>query len=210
MDVEVWATRPVPDAGRHILADYDDTSIVVYQAYRPAIARYALENQVFGGPFSFGRMTWIKPNFTWMMHRSGWGKKPGQEVVLRVRIRRAGFEAILRQAVHAAFECACYADHAAWKARGGTTDVRLQWDPDHGPAGEKLARRAIQLGLRGEAARLYATDWIEHIADVTPFAHAQHALITAGRTAEVHVPVERVYPVSDPALARFLLLAPYS
>lgn len=32
-----------PTSGRHILAQYDDTSIVVYQAYRPAIGRFAAQ-----------------------------------------------------------------------------------------------------------------------------------------------------------------------
>jgi hypothetical protein len=38
-----------PQSGRHILARYDETSIWVYQAYRPTIARFAVEQQRFGG-----------------------------------------------------------------------------------------------------------------------------------------------------------------
>ena len=45
------------------LVAYDDETIVVYQAYRPDIAAYAVEHEQFGGPWSFGRMSWIKPNF---------------------------------------------------------------------------------------------------------------------------------------------------
>src|SRR6476646_331857 len=93
--VERW-----PSTGRHFLAQYDDDSIVVYQAYRPSIGRRAAERGTFGGPdFSFGRMSWIKPNFLWMMYRSGWGTREGQEVVLAVRLRRRGFEEILAAAV---------------------------------------------------------------------------------------------------------------
>ena len=55
--VKVW-----PKEGRHILAQYDDT-LVVYQAYRPSIGRYAAEHGAFGGDFSYSRMSWIKPNF---------------------------------------------------------------------------------------------------------------------------------------------------
>lgn len=64
-----------PRSGRHILASFDDESIIVYQAYRPMIARFAIENGFFGGEFSYSRMSWIKPNFLWMMYRSGWGTK---------------------------------------------------------------------------------------------------------------------------------------
>ena len=33
-----------PSAGRHILAQFDAEHIVVYQAYNPAIARWAVEH----------------------------------------------------------------------------------------------------------------------------------------------------------------------
>ena len=80
-----------PQSGRHVLAQYDDEIIVVYQAYRPSIANHAVKNQAFGGDFSFNRMSWIKPNFLWMMCRSGWASKPGQEHVLAIRMLRDGF-----------------------------------------------------------------------------------------------------------------------
>ena len=54
--------------------------VIVYQAYRPSIGTYAVEHGHFGGEFSYSRMSWIKTNFLWMMYRSGWGTKPGQEV----------------------------------------------------------------------------------------------------------------------------------
>src|SRR5579885_3321276 len=74
-----------PQSGRYILAHYDESSIVVYQAYRPAIGQFAVAHGYFGGSsFSCNRMSWIKPNFLWMMYRSGWGTKEGQEVVLAV------------------------------------------------------------------------------------------------------------------------------
>ena len=34
-----------PKEGRHILAQYDKNSVVVYQAYCPEIAEYAVEHQ---------------------------------------------------------------------------------------------------------------------------------------------------------------------
>ena len=41
-----------PQNGHHIMAQYDDEKIVVYQSYRPAIGHFATENQFFGEPFS--------------------------------------------------------------------------------------------------------------------------------------------------------------
>jgi Domain of unknown function (DUF4291) len=77
-----------PPSGKVILAQYDADSIVVYQAYRPSIGHFAAENGYFGGDFKLSRMTWIKPNFLWMMYRSGWGSKEGQEVTLAIRLQR--------------------------------------------------------------------------------------------------------------------------
>lgn len=54
-----------PRAGRHILAQFDSDSVVVYQAYKPSIGRFAAENQFFGGDWRPSRMSWIKTNFLW-------------------------------------------------------------------------------------------------------------------------------------------------
>src|SRR5206468_2943297 len=68
-----------PQSGRHILAQLDAESVIVYQAYRPAIGHFAAEHSYFGGEFRLSRMSWIKPNFLWMMYRCGWGTREGQE-----------------------------------------------------------------------------------------------------------------------------------
>jgi hypothetical protein len=63
----------LPRNGRHIVAQFDDAGVVVYQAYRPEIGHFAATHGYFGGEsFSLSRMSWIKPNFLWMMYRSGW------------------------------------------------------------------------------------------------------------------------------------------
>src|SRR5579884_2519880 len=97
-----------PRTGRHILAQYDDNSIIVYQAYRPTIGHFAARHGYFGGEFSLSRMSWVKTNFLWMMYRSGWGSKQGQEVVLAVRLKREGFDSLLAQAVHSTYKEVVY------------------------------------------------------------------------------------------------------
>src|SRR5262245_44503815 len=158
-----------PPAGRHILAQFDNDGIVVYQAYRPAIGRFAAEHGYFGGEFSFSRMSWIKPNFLWMMYRCGWGTKPDQEVVLAVRLRRAGFDALLAQAVPSRFDPVLYTTPQEFRTALDRSFVRLQWDPDHDPSGAPLERRAIQLGVRGEVLHRYAREWILDIQDISSF-----------------------------------------
>lgn len=185
-----------PARGRHILAQYDAESVVVYQAYRPAIGHFAAEHQYFGGEFSLSRMSWIKPNFLWMMYRCGWAAKEGQEVVLAVTIARDAFDQILAAAVPSSYDRDRYDSRAAWSAAVGSSDVRLQWDPDHGPGGEPLERRAIQLGLRGPVLASYARPWIRRIEDITPFVHVQRERLRRDGKAALITPSEAVYPVA--------------
>ncbi len=183
-----------PTAGRHILAHHDDASLIVYQAYRPAIADFAVKHQRFGGEFSYNRMSWIKPNFLWMMFRAGWATKEGQERILAVRLQRAFFEEVLRDAVPSSFDPARHASHDDWKTAVEHSDVRLQWDPDHDPLGRPLERRAVQLGLRGRALRRYGEEALLGIDDITPFVIAQRAHLRDGFAGLV-MPRERVYPM---------------
>lgn len=185
-----------PKNGRHILAQYDDHSIVVYQAYRPAIGHFAATYGYFGGEFSFDRMSWIKPNFLWMMYRSGWGTQNGQEVVLAIWLKRSAFDEILAAAVHSSYVPELYPDKSAWQNALKRSQVRLQWDPDHHPTGIKLERRAIQLGLRGQVLAAYAKDWIVNIEDISDFVEKQRQNIKSD-CAELITPQERVYSVFD-------------
>ncbi len=190
----------LPTQGKHIIAQSDDETITVYQAYNNAIASYAAANQKFGGSsYSFSRMTWIKPNFMWMMYRAGWATKENQERILAIKIKQEGFNKILKEAVHSSFQGSIYKSHEAWKARLAESKVRLQWDPDHDPCGRKLERKAIQLGIRGEMLHQLNKDWITEILDVTDFVKKQHAF-AKGDFSALEVPFERVQVYTDQAI----------
>ncbi len=193
-----------PASGRHILAQFDDETVVVYQAYRPGIGLPAAANGVFGEGFSLSRMSWVKPNFLWMMYRSGWATKEGQEVVLAITLRRAAFDQVLASAVHSTYVAEVYGEREQWQRAVKTSDVRLQWDPDHNPTGHKVERRAIQLGLSGETLEKYTRDWIVRIEDVTPFVRAQHQHVLDSALDRLETPREEVYPVADRDVARKL------
>lgn len=190
-----------PRSGRHILAQHDDAGVVVYQAFRPSIAHVAAAEGAFGREFSLSRMSWIKPNFLWMMFRCGWATKDDQQVVLAITLQRAAFDRILAAAVHSTCVPAVYGDRAAWQRALADSDVRLQWDPDHDPYGHKTERRAVQLGLRGEALASYARSWIVGIEDVTELVRAQHRHVRDGALDRLETPREDVYPVADAAVA---------
>jgi hypothetical protein len=166
---------------REIRADYDDQSIVVYQAYSPSIADPAVAAQRFVPPFKMERMTWIKPSFLWMMYRCGYARKEGQERVLAVRITREGFDWAVANAVESTI--------------GGKPPVRVQWDPERGLHHEALPHRSIQIGLTREAVEKYVHEWTVSITDVTPLVRQVHEKVRAHDLdgARALLPVERPY-----------------
>ncbi|WP_103068220.1 DUF4291 domain-containing protein [Aquimarina sediminis] len=195
-----------PQQGHHIMAQYDDEKIIVYQSYRPQIGNFAIKNQYFGGAFSLERMTWIKPNFLWMMYRNGWGTKEGQEVVLAIHLKKKAFQDYLKNAVYSSFKPELYESYNLWQEDVQKSDVRLQWDPDHDPYGAKLERRAIQIGLRKEFIKSYAKEDIIEIEDISQFVAEQYKLVTAQNLDDLMVPEEKPLIFDDEELNKYLML----
>lgn len=199
LPTELYETqlRHWPREGKHVLAHYDESSIIVYQAYRQSIGAFAIENGRLGGPeFSLSRMSWIKPNFLWMMYRSGWGAKEGQEVTLALRIRRTFFDQIVAQAVPSSYQSDYPGGREAWSAAVSASEVRLQWDPDHSPTGEKQERRAIQLGLRGQVLEAFAGPELIEVIDLSDFVRSQRTIVAHSQVAALRTPIERPYPLN--------------
>lgn len=192
-----------------IRADFDRETIVVYQAYSPRIADAALAAGRFVPPFSVHRMTWIKPSFFWLMHRSNWGQRSGQERVLAVRIKRDGWEKALSLAVLTSFAPSIFRSPADWEAQFRSASVHLQWDTERSLRGAGLPHYSIQIGLSRQIIVEYVEDWVVGIEDYTLRVRKIHALVQSGRAeqAKRHIPPEKVYPVG-PSLARRLLIAP--
>ncbi|KAG1673413.1 hypothetical protein FOA52_002178 [Chlamydomonas sp. UWO 241] len=165
-------------------------------AFNERIAADAVALQCFGGPhFSTKRMTWIKPNFLWMMYRCGWATKDeNQARVLQVTLARSAFDTILASAWPSSYDAhaaARYGSRDAWQAAKAASSTVLQWDPDHDPHGGALPRRAAQLGLRPRCVSHVYNPGIVCIRDVTPFVLEQSARVAAGE--EPLVPAETVY-----------------
>jgi hypothetical protein len=196
-----------PKQGRHILAQYSEEHIIVYQAYRPSTGRYVAEHGTFGPGFSYSRMSWIKPNFLWMMYRSGWGTREGQEITLDLRLRRAFFDSLLAQAVLSSWDREQFATEDEWSKAVGGSSVRLQWDPDHHPSGAHLERRAIQLGLRGRALEAFGKQELVEVSDLSEFVAEQRGRLSSGGGSALVTPRERVYRPADPAIIARLRLS---
>ena len=191
LDFEDYLTQKLiwPKDGQRIIAQYTQDTIVLYQAYSKEISGPAIMHQDFiteNPNFSIGRMTWVKPNFLWMMFRSDWGSKKNQETILAFFVNRFWFELCIKEAALSGKDKNC-------KQR----NVVVQWDPDHTPGGGKhKARKAIQIGLR----KLRSEEWaqgtkgpaIRKILDITDFVHQANETRIA--RDNFLMPKERIYP----------------
>jgi Domain of unknown function (DUF4291) len=119
--------------------------------------------------------------------------RPLQHRILAIDIAHDGFNWAL------AHSCPSERPHGlddeGWQRLKQASPVRIQWDPERDFHFTPLPHRTIQIGLSGEAVRLYVHDWIKAITDVTAFAHDICADVKAGALdrARSKLPVERVY-----------------
>jgi len=194
---------------QQIRADYEANTIVVYQAFPEVIALPAVKAQRFVSPFSLGRMTWIKPSFLWLMHRSNWGQKAGQEHTLAVRITRAGWEEALSLGVLTHPEPGVWPDPEAWRQAFENAPVHIQWDPERNLRGASLAYGSIQVGLSRQISERYVEEWVTEIVDLTPRVRKMRLLLRQGKTdtAKRLLPAERLYSAPE-TVGRRLLLSP--
>ncbi len=190
--------KRLPKDGKQIIGSTDNDNIIVYQAFNSNIANYAIANQKFGGAhYSFNRMTWIKPGFLWMMYRAGWAKKEHQQRILAITLPIVHFKAILQEATITSYDETLFATHDQWKNELAKTEVRLQWDPDHDPYGNKQERKAIQIGLKGGIQKLFCTEWIKKIDDITEFVHQQYQFVEKGENDNIQTPYEEVITLGN-------------
>jgi hypothetical protein len=143
-------------------------------------------------------MTWIKPSFLWMMERSAWATKAGQEYVLAVRITRAAWEAALAEAILTDPDSRVYSSQEAWRRALDDAPVRVQWDPERTLRGEKLDIRSIQVGLSRHVIEAYARHWVTSIEDLTPLVRKLRGLRQSRQWDQAArlLPPERPYPLA--------------
>ena len=195
---ETWIIEVDMAEHLEIRALYDRDTITVYQAYKKEIAEAAVKNNRFVAPFSFNRMTWIKPSFLWMMERSNWGKKSGQEYILSVKIKRECFEKALSMGVLTNPDKTVYKQFDEWEKLFEEAKIHIQWDPERDINGNKLGYRSIQIGISRYLIKEYNDEWIVEINDISPLVKKIDALIRSGNKvkAKQFLPNEKIYPLS--------------
>ncbi|CAM3918458.1 MULTISPECIES: DUF4291 domain-containing protein [Flavobacterium] len=184
---------------QEIRADYNRDTIIVYQAYGEKIAIPAIKNKKFQEPFSFSRMTWIKPSFLWLMERSNWANKSNQEYILAIRIRRDKWDEALNMGVLTHPDSNVYSSGHEWEEKFNQAKVHIQWDPERNFKGTKLNYQSIQVGISRFLIQEYNEEWIVDIEDYTPLVKKIRTLIKEGKYKEAQrlLPNEKVYSINS-------------
>ena len=211
------------------VGEFDAETVSLYQAFNDRIADYALQHQRLGGPdFDPKRMTWVKPSFAWLLYRSGYGTKHGQNRLLKLKLPHAALASLLSKCTCVDTNKTTQRGAAAKAARSddSTSAGRVQWDPERDAtcADEKKKepremsrRRAIQIGLAGPLSQEYVASVVA-IEDVTALGHAvrdaHRAKSKRDRDAAIaavlpRLPKERPYmPHCSPSVLAALGMAP--
>lgn len=182
---------------KRIFAYYDDEGIFVYQAFKPSVVEFAVENGTFGKGFGLDRITWIKPSFGWILQRTNYASKHKMEAIAKIKLSHEAWYEILSNSVPSQFDELRYENQMQWNLEVEKSDIIHQWDPDRALDGRKLERRAIQIGLRGEAIKRYVNEWIISVEDVTYLAKEVFEAVKLGRSTENILPEMKEYKVSD-------------
>jgi len=194
-------------AYHQIRALYDRDTITVYQAYNQQIAQLAVQQQKFVSPFSFHRMTWIKPSFLWLMERSHWATKSNQNHILAIRIKRDFWEYLLKQSIHTDPILSAHKNGELWFESFENAKVHIQWDHERNLKGTKLEQRSIQIGISRFLIQAFNNTAIHSIQDITPLVNkmAQFRRLGKYKHAEKLLPKQRIYPLND-ALKKHLVI----
>ena len=209
LETELYSVQSAdwPTEGRVILAQYDDDSIVVYQAYRPAIGNFRRQAWLLRRPVQavadvVDQAQLSVDGCTGAVGLGSKVKKSCWPFASSVR-RSTRFYGKLSTRP---FDLRVTSHARRGKRRPPRRTFGCSGDPDHAPDGAKLERRAIQLGLRGEVLAEYAREWIVDITDISEFVRAQRDNSVPTRYDQLAMPRERVYPVTDQATIRRLRL----
>jgi hypothetical protein len=194
-------------AYHQIRALYDRDTITVYQAYNQHIAQLEVQQQKFVSPFSFQRMTWIKPSFLWLMERSHWATKSNQNHILAIRIQRDFWEYLLQQSIHTDPTLSAHKNGEHWFESFENAKVHIQWDPERNLKGTKLEQRSIQIGISRFLIQTFNNTAIHSIQDITLLVKkmAQFRRLGQYKHAEKLLPKQRIYPLNN-ALKKHLVI----
>ncbi|CAM9808749.1 unnamed protein product, partial [Choristocarpus tenellus] len=203
MELYSMAQWSWPSQGNQLLCQHDRDTVVLFRTCCEHLGPHIVSTGCFLGNSCYEkdstRMMWFNTSFLVQMHRSAWGTKKVKEILLAIRVRRSFFQKCLAQAVYT-FEVTSPSPTRSRKGSNARASdcVRLHWEPDRLPSGEKhRRRRVVQLGLKGDwLQRIASGEEIVHLERLDALMTLQRSVLASASPQGLYVPVERVFDPS--------------
>ena len=182
---------------RQIFAAYTDDWVRVYQAFDPEVGKSLLDHREFRAGFNKNRYTWIKTSLPWIAKRSLWASAVNQKMVLAIDIKRSFFDRLLLSSHNSSPVFGVYYENRShYKSESAKKQNVVQWDPDRDWNGNRMSRKAIQVGVSPAFLGGYLSS-IVGVQDITSLVKGLRSDgVQIGRVIE-QLPFESLYPSSD-------------
>ena len=182
---------------RQIFATYTDDWVRVYQAFDPEVGKALLDHREFRAGFNKNRYTWIKTSLPWIARRSLWASAVNQQMVLAIDIKRSFFDRLLLNSHNSSPVFGVYYENRShYKSESAKKQNVVQWDPDRDWNGNRMSRKAIQIGVSPAFLGGYLSS-IVGVQDITSLVRGLRSDgVQMGRVIE-QLPFESLYPSSD-------------
>jgi hypothetical protein len=182
---------------RQIFATYTDDWVRIYQAFAPEVGKSLLDQGEFRSGFNRKRFTWIKTSLPWIAKRSLWASASNQQMVLAIDIKRSFFDRLLLNSHNSSpFLGVYYENRRHYKSESAKKQNVVQWDPDRDWSGNRMSRKAIQIGVSPAFLEDYLYS-IVSVQDITSLVKGLSREAVQSRGIAEHLPFESLYPSSD-------------
>jgi len=180
-------------ASRSLRVHRDGPRVLVFQAHGDAVADDAMERQGFRAG---DRTTGLWLSLTALLHRTGWGREPGQERTLGVWLPRAALDDYLHLGV---VEERC--DDLFGGVRGQRMATRfaqvlVRWADDVDLDGSSTGEETPRLGLRQSALERFVASDVRSVEDWTATVAGGPAAVSA------RLPARELLEVASDTLQR--------
>eukprot|EP01107_Rhizomastix_libera_P000254 TRINITY_DN10452_c2_g1_i1.p1 TRINITY_DN10452_c2_g1~~TRINITY_DN10452_c2_g1_i1.p1 ORF type:complete len:1145 (+),score=355.65 TRINITY_DN10452_c2_g1_i1:10-3444(+) len=189
LPMETFISRSrLPESGKHVVAQYDHDTIVLYLSLSQSVCTNFLQTGKFDGSHS---INWFQTSFYGIVKQSKWGTKKDHERILAFRIPLSVFVQSLSIAVPSTFQKSeSYPSESQWKEAYERSETFFEWYGEIEIHGQAVKRKSIRLGLKAKSLTQMIHEKSLEMEDMTDFMRTQKQF--SEMNSELFSPLENV------------------